>query len=140
MSVIYWHTKVNIYITLVKEMAQVCLTVIIVYTINSLLCNFVFFFFSLFFLDTNNLLGFVLDYPYSNRKCTYENFEDTKGVIRSREVKRMAVQKPNEKGKTITYRTLHKKLNIKQLKTRVDLICSERVKLPAPHVAPILHN
>ena len=42
----------------------------------------------------------------------YEKFEDTKGVIRSRNLN--TIQRPKEKVQTKTYETLHGKLKMEQ--------------------------
>ena len=45
---------------------------------------------------------------------TKEKFVDTIGVIRSRKSKNKKIQWPKEKGQTMIYKTLHRKLKIKQ--------------------------
>jgi hypothetical protein len=48
-------------------------------------------------------------------RVTYEQFEDTKGVIRTR--KSNKGRRYNGKGQTLIYKTLHRKLRIEQHET-----------------------
>ena len=70
-----------------------------------------------------------------------QQFEDTNMVIRCRKSKEIKIQWPIENGQTMIYKTLHRKLKIKQHtphKHWMNSCVPEEITIPVPLVAPVV--